>query len=61
MVRLVAEGGSNREVAAQMFLSPGTVACHLDNAFPKLGVTSRAELARLDLDQPAAGSPVGEP
>lgn len=52
VVRLVAEGGSNREVAAQLFLSPRTVKYHLYKAFPKLGVTSRAELARLDLEEP---------
>jgi DNA-binding CsgD family transcriptional regulator len=61
VVRLVAEGGSNQEVAAQMFLSPRTVAYHLYKAYPELGVTSRAELARLDLAGLTAGSPVGEP
>jgi DNA-binding CsgD family transcriptional regulator len=50
VVRLVAEGGSNQEVAANLFLSPRTVAYHLYKAFPKLGVTSRTELAHLDLD-----------
>jgi DNA-binding CsgD family transcriptional regulator len=50
VVRLVAEGASNQEVAAQLFLSPRTVAYHLYKAFPKLGVVSRAELARVDLD-----------
>lgn len=50
VVRLVAEGGSNQEVAAQLFLSPRTVAYHLYKAYPKLGVGSRADLARLDLD-----------
>jgi DNA-binding CsgD family transcriptional regulator len=50
VVRLVAEGGSNQEVAAKLFLSPRTVAYHLYKAFPKLGVTSRTELAHLDLD-----------
>jgi DNA-binding CsgD family transcriptional regulator len=54
VVRLVAEGGSNQEVAAQLFLSPRTVAYHLYKAFPKLGVASRAELARLDLAALAA-------
>jgi DNA-binding CsgD family transcriptional regulator len=49
VVRLVAEGGSNHEVAAKLFLSPRTVAYHLYKAFPKLGVTSRSELAHLDL------------
>jgi len=51
VIRLVAIGGSNHEVAAEMFLSPRTVAYHLYKAFPKLGITSRAELARLDLDE----------
>lgn len=50
VVRLVAEGGSNKDVAAKLFLSPRTVAYHLHKAYPKLGVTSRTELARLDLD-----------
>jgi DNA-binding NarL/FixJ family response regulator len=54
VARLVAQGGSNQEVAAQLFLSPRTVAYHLYKAFPKLGITSRAELARLDVDQLAA-------
>lgn len=50
VVRLVAEGGSNQEVAAKLFLSPRTVGYHLYKAFPKLGVSSRTELAHLDLD-----------
>ena len=50
VVRLVAEGRTNQEVAAQLFISPRTVAHHLYNAFPKLGVASRADIARLDLE-----------
>jgi DNA-binding CsgD family transcriptional regulator len=50
VVRLVAEGGSNSDVAAQLFISPRTVAYHLYKAYPKLGVTARADLAGLDLD-----------
>lgn len=51
VVRLVAEGGTNQEVAAQLFISPRTVAYHLYNAFPKLGVASRADIAGLDVEE----------
>ncbi|HZG90433.1 MAG TPA: AAA family ATPase [Pseudonocardia sp.] len=47
VVGLVAAGGTNRRVAEQLFLSPHTVNTHLRNAFLKLGVRSRMELARL--------------
>ncbi|WP_067797083.1 helix-turn-helix transcriptional regulator [Actinomadura formosensis] len=49
VVRLAATGLSNREIGAQLFLSPRTVGYHLYKAYPKLGVTARTELARLDL------------
>jgi len=50
VVRLAATGATNRDIGAQMFLSPRTVAQHLYRAFPKLGITTRTELAALDLD-----------
>jgi len=43
---LVAEGRTNREVAAALFLSQRTVASHLTHVYAKLGVRSRTELAR---------------
>ncbi|MFE2527603.1 AAA family ATPase [Streptomyces sp. NPDC059382] len=48
VVRLAATGLTNRDIGAQLFLSPRTVGYHLYNAYPKLGVTSRMELTRLD-------------
>ena len=42
---LAADGLSNREIAEQLYLSPRTVASHLYRAYPKLGITSRSELA----------------
>jgi DNA-binding CsgD family transcriptional regulator len=47
VARLVAEGLSNKEVAAQLYLSPRTIDYHLRNVYSKLGVTSRTHLVRL--------------
>jgi DNA-binding CsgD family transcriptional regulator len=47
IVALAAQGQSNREIAAKLFLSHRTVGYHLYKAYPKLGVSSRAELAAL--------------
>jgi DNA-binding CsgD family transcriptional regulator len=52
VVRLAASGATNRDIAAQLFLSPRTVSHHLYRAFPKLGVTTRTALAHLDLALP---------
>jgi DNA-binding CsgD family transcriptional regulator len=49
VARLVADGLSDKEVAAQLFLSPRTIDCHLRNVFAKLSITSRTQLARLQL------------
>ncbi|HET9545215.1 MAG TPA: AAA family ATPase [Gaiellaceae bacterium] len=46
VAELVAEGRTNREVAAALFLSDRTVEGHLSRVYMKLGVRSRAELAR---------------
>ena len=43
---LVAEGRTNREIAAALFLAERTVASHLTHIYLKLGVRSRTELAR---------------
>ncbi|GAA2480304.1 ATP-binding protein [Winogradskya humida] len=47
IARLAADGLSNREIAERLYLSPRTVTTHLYRIFPKLGVKSRGELARV--------------
>ena len=49
VAQIVAEGRTNRETAAQLYLSADTVNTHLRHAFAKLGIHSRVELARLVL------------
>ena len=44
IARLAAEGLSNREIGERLYLSHRTVESHLYRLFPKLGVTSRAQL-----------------
>jgi DNA-binding CsgD family transcriptional regulator len=49
VARLVAQGMSNADVAAQLWISPRTVAFHLRGVFAKHGISSRGELVRLPL------------
>jgi len=49
IAQLVSSGMSNKDVASECWVSPRTVAFHLRDVFAKAGITSRGELARLDL------------
>ena len=47
VTELVADGLTNREVAARLFLSPHTVDSHLRHIFRKLDINSRVDLVRM--------------
>jgi DNA-binding CsgD family transcriptional regulator len=58
VLRLLAAGQSNREIAAELFISPKTASVHVSNILGKLGASSRTEAAaiahRQGLDLPSA-------
>jgi DNA-binding NarL/FixJ family response regulator len=54
VAQFVAQGLSNAEVAARLFLSRRTVDFHLRNVFAKLGISSRTELVRFVVDSAAS-------
>jgi DNA-binding CsgD family transcriptional regulator len=58
VARLAADGQTNPEIGAQLFLSPRTVEWHLTKMFGKLGISSRKELrsALSDVGEPASAS-----
>lgn len=54
IARLVADGKSNRDVAATLFVTPKTVEFHLTRVYRKLGIHSRSELVLRMADHEAA-------
>ena len=61
VARMAAEGLSNRQIAERLYMSHRTVASHLYHLFPKLGISSRAQLIALSLDLPTAPAADGRP
>jgi DNA-binding NarL/FixJ family response regulator len=57
VARLAAQGRTNPEIGAELFISPRTVEYHLHKVFPKLGINSRKELRRAFPDTKDAAVP----
>ncbi|MEY2433620.1 MAG: hypothetical protein QOC92_3345, partial [Acidimicrobiaceae bacterium] len=52
VLKLIAEGLSNREIAERLFLSPKTVERHLTSLFDRTGIRNRGDLGRFAQSQP---------
>ncbi|WSP43784.1 response regulator transcription factor [Streptomyces sp. NBC_01244] len=64
VLRLVAAGHTNRQIAEELFISPKTASVHVSNILAKLGVAGRGEAAalahRLRLFGPVTQQPAGK-
>jgi DNA-binding NarL/FixJ family response regulator len=59
IAQLAAEGLSNREIGQRLYLSHRTISTHLYRVFPKLGITSRAELSGALVPRPLVAGAAG--
>ena len=59
VLRLIASGRSNHEIADELFISPHTVVRHASNIFSKIGVTNRTEAATYANQQRLLGDITG--
>ena len=57
ILRLIASGASNKDIALQLFISPNTVKVHLRNIFAKIGAASRTEAAVYAIHERIVQSP----
>jgi len=60
VARLIAQGKTNREIASSLYVTPGTVASHVQHILSKLGFNSRTQIAAW-ASAPREGSPSSEP
>jgi DNA-binding NarL/FixJ family response regulator len=51
VLRLLAEGKTNRQIAEQLVISPRTVNTHLTSLYQKMGVTSRTAATRVAIER----------
>jgi len=59
ILQLVGQGKSNKDIAAELFISVNTVKVHLGNIFGKIGVASRTEATLYAIEQGIVKSPAG--
>ena len=58
VLRLVAQGKSNREIAAELFIAEKTARNHIERVYTKLGVNNRTQASLAAIDRGLAASPV---